>query len=275
MSPLPAPALPWGEAVRWQADELPGCHALPLGQVLSLMDAADERATVERMLALFRTTMDAGSAHAAEYVLQGGVLALRQVVLAAGAAPASGSGGGLHCHGDLADPAHDALVALARGGHADGVLGMRCGLPLPVAPEALSGGVGCGTERVSVLYSVAPDKAWALHLQPRQPATRFGDEALRALPACAFLVREVHRIVCPASLHVDERVNAAEVRLGVRAPSLSGRERQVCARIAGGHSASHIAAELGISASTVVTLRKRAYEKLGIHGRLDLRHLAA
>lgn len=274
MSPLPTPALPWRQAVRWQADALPGCHALPLGQVLSLLDAADERATVERMLALLRTTLDAGSAHAAEYVLQGGVLTLRQVVLAAGVAPAA-AGGTLQGHVDLADPVHDTLVALARGGHADGVLGMRCGVPLPAAPQAMGGGVGCGTDRVSVLYSVAPDTAWALHLQPRQPASRFGDEALRTLPACAFLVREVHRIVCPASLHVDERVNAAEVRLGVRAPSLSGRERQVCARIAGGHSASHIAAELGISASTVVTLRKRAYEKLGIHGRLDLRHLAA
>lgn len=267
MSPSPAPALPWGETVRWQVDALPRHHALPLGQVLSLMDAADERATVERMLALLRVTLDAGSAHAAEYVLQGGVLALRQLVLAAGAT--------LHGHGGLADPAHDALVALARGAHADVVLGMRCGLPLPAAPRALSGGVGYGAERVSVLYSVAPDTAWALHLQPRQPASRFGDEALRSLPACAFLVREVHRMVCPANLHVDDRVNAAEVRLGVRAPSLSGRERQVCARIASGQSASHIAAELGISASTVVTLRKRAYEKLGIHGRLDLRHLAA
>jgi DNA-binding CsgD family transcriptional regulator len=64
------------------------------------------------------------------------------------------------------------------------------------------------------------------------------------------------------------------VSLGIRAPSLSGHERQVCARIAGGRSAMSIATELGIAPATVLTLRKRAYGKLGVHDRLSLTRLA-
>ncbi|WP_395322562.1 response regulator transcription factor [Variovorax sp. UC74_104] len=54
------------------------------------------------------------------------------------------------------------------------------------------------------------------------------------------------------------------------APLLSPRERAVCARIACGIGIDGIAAELCIAASTVATLRKRAYAKLAIHGRQQL-----
>ncbi|MCY1552274.1 Bacterial regulatory protein, luxR family [compost metagenome] len=54
------------------------------------------------------------------------------------------------------------------------------------------------------------------------------------------------------------------------APQLSPREREVCARIVCGIGADGIATDLGIAASSVATLRKRAYLKLAIHGRQQL-----
>jgi DNA-binding CsgD family transcriptional regulator len=51
---------------------------------------------------------------------------------------------------------------------------------------------------------------------------------------------------------------------------LSDRERAVCLGILSGRKAEAIAADIGIAASTVVTYRKRAYEKLGITSRASL-----
>ena len=49
--------------------------------------------------------------------------------------------------------------------------------------------------------------------------------------------------------------------------ALSEREREVCEGILQGRKAEAIAAEMGLSAATVVTYRKRAYHKLGIASR--------
>ncbi len=51
---------------------------------------------------------------------------------------------------------------------------------------------------------------------------------------------------------------------------LSNRERDVCLGIIGGKKAEVIAGELGVSPATVVTYRKRAYEKLGVASRAGL-----
>jgi len=48
-------------------------------------------------------------------------------------------------------------------------------------------------------------------------------------------------------------------------PELTGRERQVCAKTLAGLSAYEIAHAIGIQASSVLTYRQRAYQKLGIH----------
>jgi len=52
--------------------------------------------------------------------------------------------------------------------------------------------------------------------------------------------------------------------------ALSERERAVCLGILSGHKAEVIAADLGVASSTVVTYRKRAYNKLGITSRAGL-----
>lgn len=265
---------PANEAVRWTPDQLAAAHALPLGRVLELLAVTEEHQAVERMLGLLCSTIGAGPALAVEHVLHGGVLKVRQVV-----APAFGrlSAGEIRqgVADSITDPAHGHLVALARGVGDDAMFGLRSA----VEPPALWSGHfprGRGLcERISVLYTLAPNTAWAMHLFSSTPGDGFGADALPSLQACGLLVREAHRIVSPVESGNGERVGAAEVRLSVRAASLSGRERQICARIADGQSATLIAAELGIAASTVTTLRKRAYAKLGIHDRLDLRHLAA
>jgi len=52
--------------------------------------------------------------------------------------------------------------------------------------------------------------------------------------------------------------------------SLSTREREVAVGIVAGRARSEIAARLGITPSTVATLTKRLYRKLGVHSRAEL-----
>lgn len=67
--------------------------------------------------------------------------------------------------------------------------------------------------------------------------------------------------------HVDSPVEA-EVR--EEAGSLSPREREVAVGIVNGRSRADIASRLGITASTVATLTKRLYRKLGVHNKSQL-----
>ena len=58
---------------------------------------------------------------------------------------------------------------------------------------------------------------------------------------------------------------AQAARAGVRLPRLTQREREVCARIAGGFSNKEMAQALGIGARTVETHREHLMRKLDIH----------
>lgn len=265
---------PVNQLVRWTPDQLAASHALPLGRVLELLAATEEHQAVERMLGLLCSTAGAGFSLGIEYVLHGGVLKVRQVVAPAfGRLSAGETGRGVA--DSITDPAHSLLVALARGVPDEAMFGLRSTVEPPAGWLGHFPRDSGLRERVSVLYTLAPNTAWAMHLFASTPGEGLGADALQTLQPCGLLVREAHRIVSPAELGAGQRVGSAEVRLSVRAASLSGRERQICARIADGQSAASIAAELGIAASTVTTLRKRAYAKLGIHDRLDLRQLAA
>lgn len=62
---------------------------------------------------------------------------------------------------------------------------------------------------------------------------------------------------------IEERIRAWQ-------RGLTGREAQVCARILYGRSAEGIGLELGISAESVATYRKRAYRRLRIATRHEL-----
>jgi len=51
---------------------------------------------------------------------------------------------------------------------------------------------------------------------------------------------------------------------------ISPREAEICAMIVVGHTTQDISAELGISKNTVITHRRRAYEKLGVSNQNEL-----
>lgn len=64
-------------------------------------------------------------------------------------------------------------------------------------------------------------------------------------------------------------VERLEHKLAHRFPELTARERQVCARTIAGWTAERAASDLGIRASTVLTYRQRAYQRLGLRSAHD------
>lgn len=75
-----------------------------------------------------------------------------------------------------------------------------------------------------------------------------------------------------AILHFDRLEHSA-----IPSPlmALSVREQEVCMGILSGKKSETIAGALGITASTVITYRKRAYKKLGIASRAELFSICA
>ena len=69
--------------------------------------------------------------------------------------------------------------------------------------------------------------------------------------------------------HYEARPETSEIYPAVL-ESLSEREREVCQGILSGKKAERIASDMDVAPSTVVTYRKRAYEKLGISSRSSL-----
>jgi len=69
-----------------------------------------------------------------------------------------------------------------------------------------------------------------------------------------------------AASNFDPRcsIQKIEQRLGSIFGCLTGRERAVCARTMVGMTAEAIALDLGISAASVLTYRRRAYERYRI-----------
>ena len=63
-------------------------------------------------------------------------------------------------------------------------------------------------------------------------------------------------------------------RLQQLCPALTAREGEVCERLLRGMSFDGVAADLGLSSTTVKTYRNRAFERLGIHHRNELFALA-
>lgn len=133
------------------------------------------------------------------------------------------------------------------------------------------------TGRVSLLYAPLAGTSFVINLYRDEISGEFQLGEIEHLIAIAPILRKVHQ----ATLHAQRETLSDNARqalvvqaLAQRAPQLSPRERQVCAGIARGLSVDGIAAEIGVAATTVQTLRKRAYLKLGIHGRQQLLRLA-
>jgi hypothetical protein len=141
------------------------------------------------------------------------------------------------------------------------------------------------SDRLSFLYAPLPHTAYAINLYRDDTLGAFQPAEIERLLAVAPLLRQVHhgalrlgRARVSEGFSAQTQVQQALTAIKSRAPRLSPREAQVCARIACGMSADGIAAELDVAPSTVLTLRKRAYAKLaeaGLRGgRLALVRLA-
>lgn len=125
------------------------------------------------------------------------------------------------------------------------------------------------TDRFTLMHAPAPGQVQVIHLYRDERQGRFLPQELERLLGLAPLLRQAHAAAWHARAALSDRtagVVRAEQRLERLAPSLSPRERAVCARVAQGLSADGIAADLDVAPSTVVTLRKRAYLKLAQAG---------
>lgn len=125
------------------------------------------------------------------------------------------------------------------------------------------------TDRFTLMHTPAPGVVQAIHLYRDERQGRFCAHEIDRLVGFAPLLRQAHAAAWRAGAATadrDRRIAEGERRLLRLAPNLSPRERAVCARIAQGMSADGVAADLDVAPSTVLTLRKRAYQKLGEAG---------
>ena len=130
--------------------------------------------------------------------------------------------------------------------------------------------------KFSLIYAPADGQVISLNLYRDADQGEFDEAAAERLLAVAPLVRQVHRHALGLGSRlpaVADRVGPAEQRLMGLGKGLTPRECAVCARIASGMSTEGIALDLGVASSTVVTLRKRGYAKLGVNERLGLARL--
>ncbi|MCF8480990.1 MAG: LuxR C-terminal-related transcriptional regulator [Rhodospirillum sp.] len=106
----------------------------------------------------------------------------------------------------------------------------------------------------------------------------FSDAEITNLVALSdVLGKAMHRhraLSAPLSLaHAPGRplfIKALRARLADRAPRLTARELDVCARVVAGYGTEAIALDLEIGPASVATYRKRAYGKLAISSQNEL-----
>lgn len=93
---------------------------------------------------------------------------------------------------------------------------------------------------------------------------------LRALGRVLLPLIEAHGRTLGADRPGPGSAAAVEARLHSLCPTLTERERAVCARTVIGMTAEGIGLDLGIRPTSVLTYRRRAYERLGISTALQL-----
>jgi len=167
------------------------------------------------------------------------------------------------------DPIGDALSAAPR--HGD--VALQRVVPSDVAPPAFrrrffdDAGI---VERISIIQR--GDDAWRVINVSRDAAQgRCSDREIGALIGLACLVLPMlplnrRRASARQALTVPD----LEQRFALRYPSLTARERQVCARAAIGMSVEASALDLHIARTSVLTYRQRAYQRLGVASPVEL-----
>lgn len=116
------------------------------------------------------------------------------------------------------------------------------------------------TDKIAIIRGTEQGNYY-INLYRREPGfdSRFDDD------------RFSHRVCALISILVSKHFELNE-RLRLEGPLafLSEREQQVCRAVLRGKKNEAIAAELDVAVSSVITYRKRAYEKLGISSRAQL-----
>ena len=130
-------------------------------------------------------------------------------------------------------------------------------------------------ERISLVQRGA--NGWrGLNVARHRSDGVFADRELDALAGIARLALPMLPLARPSD-EVAPTVTSAQLeeRFARRWPTLTRRERQVCARAAMGLSVEATAIELGIAKTSVVTFRQRAYRRLEVTSPFELCGLVA
>ncbi len=129
-------------------------------------------------------------------------------------------------------------------------------------------------DKVSYIWRTS-DMAFYLNFYRSRRAGTFTGGEVELLSAITPLLTSIVRQHC-AHYIVQSDINAGrtlpfvERLVELADETLSTRELAVCCRIVLGYQTDGIAADLGVRPSTVITLRKRAYQKLGIASQAEL-----
>lgn len=125
-------------------------------------------------------------------------------------------------------------------------------------------------ERVSVVRQEQDGSLLALNFYRHQGRRPYADAALQSLGEVATAVVAL----VDKQLALRTPAPSPRARLAAGWPALTARELDVCERLLRGLSHDGVAADLGLSVTTVKTLRNRAFDRLGIHQRSQLFALA-
>ena len=129
-------------------------------------------------------------------------------------------------------------------------------------------------DRVSIVKSRA-EQVVRLNFYRNRTQGRFADPDIDEISKMAdMLIHTVSKHDALAPSHSNEdRHRQYRDRLALAAPQLTEREVQVCAGIVRGLSSAAIASSMDLSINTVLTHRRRAYEKLGVSSLNELSHM--
>lgn len=130
-------------------------------------------------------------------------------------------------------------------------------------------------EKVSIINRKS-DRCTALNLYRNNASGRFREKEMRLIehyaPILAALADKHAERKWRTTQHPSKLVTNSEIseRLIALGKNLSQREVEVCTLIILGHTSESIALNIGVQNSTILTYRKRAYEKLQISSASEL-----
>jgi DNA-binding CsgD family transcriptional regulator len=126
-------------------------------------------------------------------------------------------------------------------------------------------------DRLTLLFAPLPRVAFAINLYRDDALGSFAPSEVETVLGLGPLLVGAHQIAFSrrdAELSDAARQRAA--RAAFRSRGLSEREAEACAYIGAGLAVAEIAQRMGVAQSSVITLRRRAYAKLGVKDRLAL-----